>query len=241
LSPIARERRGRTTERVEEALREAIVGLAFAPGEFIDKATVCTRLGVSRFPVSEALGRLAGEGLVEILPQRGTRAARIRLPDVVESMLIRRALEVMVTQTAAERLPEDALSALRRNLAQQESAVTGGDRRGFYVLDLAFHEILVQGLGLARVANVIEASRANVDRVRRLLSSPRRHAVTLDEHRSILAAIAAREPGAARRAMEAHLDAVMAELEQLSAERPEIFARCDAPGFSRAAKSPQRP
>jgi DNA-binding GntR family transcriptional regulator len=225
LSPVPREPRGRTTERVALALREAIVSLAFAPGEFIDKATVCTRLGVSRFPVSEALGRLADEGLVEILPQRGTRAARIRLPDVMEAMLIRRALEGMVTQNAAERLPEKSLRALTSNLVEQEAAVAKGDRRGFYALDLAFHEILVQGLGLARVADVIESSRANVDRVRRLLSSPRRHAVTLSEHRDILAAVASGDPVAARHAMEAHLDAVMAELEQFSAERPEIFLR----------------
>src|SRR5829696_5707932 len=135
LSPIARERRGRTTERVEQALRDAIVSLAFAPGEFIDKATVCARLGVSRFPVSEALGRLANEGLAEVLPQRGTRAARLRLPDVVEAMMIRRALEGMVTEAAAERLPEDALCALTTNLARQEAAVAEGDRPGFYALD----------------------------------------------------------------------------------------------------------
>lgn len=225
LGPLARERRGRTTERVEEALREAIVGLAFLPGEFIDKATVCARLGVSRFPVSEALGRLAGEGLVEILPQRGTRAARIRLPDVVEAMLIRRALEAMVSEAAAERLPDEALSALTLNVAEQETAVARGDRAGFHALDMAFHDILVQGLGLARVAAVVESSRANVDRVRRLLSSQRRIAVTLSEHRAILAAVADRRPNAARRAMEAHLDAVMAELEQVSATMPEIFMR----------------
>jgi len=79
LAPIERFKRGNATEKVERALRQAVVGLDFDPGEFIDKAAVCSRLGVSRFPVSEALGRLATDGLVEILPQRGTRAARVRL------------------------------------------------------------------------------------------------------------------------------------------------------------------
>src|SRR3712207_3626934 len=92
LAPFEREQRGQTTERVERALRAAIVGLDFAPGEFIDKGAVCDRLGVSRFPVSEALARLAAEGLAEVLPQRGTRAARIRLSEVREAMMIRRAL-----------------------------------------------------------------------------------------------------------------------------------------------------
>jgi hypothetical protein len=70
---------------------------------------------------------------------------------------------------------------------------------------------------------VIEASRANIDRVRRLLSSPRRHAVTLAEHRRLLKALEARDPRAARAAMGAHLDAVMRELERFSAEHPEVF------------------
>jgi DNA-binding GntR family transcriptional regulator len=217
--------RGDTTDRVEKVLRAAIVGLQFEPGEFIDKALICGRLGVSRFPVSEALGRLAAEGLVEILPQRGTRAALIRLPEVIEAMLIRRALEAAVAENAARRLPDQVLASLHRNLAEQEAAVSQGDRTGFYALDLAFHEMLVEGLGLMRVGAVIEASRASIDRVRRLLSSPRRHAVTLAEHRVLVAAIEQRDPRAARAAMEAHLDAVMEEMERFSVKHPDVFAR----------------
>lgn len=185
LPLLERGPRGNTTEQVERSIRSAIVKLDFTPGEFIDKGAVCARLGVSRFPVSEALARLTAEGLVEILPQRGTRAALIRLAEIKESMLIRRALEAMVAETAARRLPSSALSALRDNVAAQETAVARGDRSGFYALDLAFHAILVESLELPRVAAVIEASRANIDRVRRLLSSPRRHAVTFAEHRTL--------------------------------------------------------
>ncbi|MCB5175135.1 GntR family transcriptional regulator [Microvirga lenta] len=217
--------RGNTSERVESSLRAAIVTLDFAPGEFIDKAAVCDRLGVSRFPVSEALSRLATEGLAEILPQRGTRAARIRLHEVKEAMLIRRALEAMVAEIAAQRLPPSILTALHENLAAQQEAVARGDRAGFHLLDLSFHTLLVDGLELPRVANVIEASRANIDRVRRLLSSPRRHAVTLFEHQKLLEAIESRNPRAARRAMESHLDGVMEELERFSAANPEVFRK----------------
>jgi len=224
LEPIERGARGQTTERVERSLRGAIVALDFAPGEFIDKGLVCARLGVSRFPVSEALARLAAEGLVEILPQRGTRAARIRLAEIQEAMLIRKALEAMVAREAARRLPSRALAALKKNLLSQETAAKRDDGARFHALDLTFHAILVDNLELPRVAGVIEASRANIDRVRRLLSSPRRHAVTLAEHRRLLAALEARDTRAAQRAMEAHLDAVMEELERFSADHPEVFA-----------------
>lgn len=224
LSRLPEEPRGRTTERVERVLREAVVSLDFSPGEFMDKALICKRLGVSRFPVSEALARLAAEGLVEILPQRGTRAARISLADVREAMLIRRALEGTIAEMAARDLPEAALRLLEENLCRQARAVEAGDRIAFYTEDLAFHDLLVVELGLVRMAGVIEASRANVDRVRRLLSSPRRHALTLEEHRVVLAALAARDAPRARQAMEAHLDAVMEELVTFARENPEVFA-----------------
>jgi DNA-binding GntR family transcriptional regulator len=223
LPQFERGPRGDMTGRIEKILRSAIVGLDFAPGEFIDKGLVCLQLGVSRFPVSEALARLANEGLVEVLPQRGTRAARVRLREVAEAMLIRRALEAMVAELAATDFPQESLALLDANLAAQEAAVAEGDRPRFYALDLAFHAALVDGLKLERVAAVIEASRASVDRVRRLLSSPRRHAVTLEEHRALVKAVAARDPEGARRAMETHLDAVMTELERFSAKHPEVF------------------
>ena len=223
LKPLARGPRGNTTEQVERSLRSAIVDLDFAPGEFIDKGAVCVALGVSRFPVSEALARLATEGLVEILPQRGSRAARIRLPEIRESMLIRQALECVVAEKAAEHLLAADLEILRENLQAQQEAVERGDRPGFYALDLAFHTILVEGLNLPRVAAVIDASRANIDRVRRLLSSPRRHTVTLAEHREIFHAIETRNPEAAHRAMAAHLEEVMEELGRFSIEHADVF------------------
>src|SRR5262249_62334418 len=77
LKPLPRHGRGGTMQRVQDAIREAIVALAFTPGEFIHKETICKRLGVSRFPVSQALGRLAGAGFREVPPQRRTRGGRI--------------------------------------------------------------------------------------------------------------------------------------------------------------------
>jgi DNA-binding GntR family transcriptional regulator len=225
LVPLERGARGHTTEQVERSLRSAIVALDFAPGEFIDKGAVCIALGVSRFPVSEALARLAAEGLVEILPQRGSRAARIRLTEIRESMLIRQALEGLVAETAAKYLSSVTIEALRSNLEAQQDAVSRGDRPSFHALDLEFHTILVEGLELPRVAAVIDASRANIDRVRRLLSSPRRHVVTLAEHWEIFRALEARDAPAARRAMETHLEAVVEELERFSAEHADAFVQ----------------
>src|ERR1041384_7998696 len=123
LPTLPRQGRGGTVQRVQVVVRDAIVRLDLPPGTAIDKAAPCARLGVARVPVSEALGRLAAEGLVEVLPQRGTRVARIDLADCRQAMFIRRALEIETMRAVAPRADAGLLAALDRNLREQDGAL----------------------------------------------------------------------------------------------------------------------
>ncbi len=224
LPPLARRGRGSTVQRTQDLVRDAIVQLELRPGTFIDKAALCARLGVSRFPVSEALGRLAAEGFVEVLPQRGTRVARIDLADCRQSMFIRRSLEVAAVETLAPRADATILTELESNLRAARAAMTKNDRERFHALDLAFHELLLDRLAYERVRVAVEAARANLDRMRLFMSYPQRRASTYAEHRAIVDALKKRDARAAAGAMGAHLDAVMAELEAVASEHPDAFA-----------------
>src|SRR3954451_17309728 len=101
LDRIEQAQRGGATGRVVEAPREAIATLELRPGAALDKTAICERLGLSRFPVSEALTRLQAEGLVEIQPQRGSIVSLIRLVDARENMFVRRAFEVEAVRSLA--------------------------------------------------------------------------------------------------------------------------------------------
>lgn len=207
-----------------EALREAIASLELQPGAALDKTALTRRFGVSRFPIAEALNRLKAEGLVDIVPQSGTRVSLIRLSDVRENMFLRRALEAEVAEMLAMQGDAMLIEVLRRNMRYQQTAVDAGDRVGFHRLDVEFHDILFAAVEFPRIRVFLETARLSLDRARRMLSSPRRHAVTFDEHQRIVDAMEARDGQAARRAMAAHIDAVMEELEALYETRPEIFA-----------------
>lgn len=216
--------RGGATERIVEALREAIVTLELTPGVVLDKAELAARFGVSRFPVSEALNRLKAEGLVEIRPQSGSTVSLIRLSDVRENMFLRRALEGETMALLAARRDHDLLVEVERNLRYQKAAMDAGDRPGFHRLDLEFHDLLVSAVGFPRVRATVEKARLALDRVRLLLGSPRRHVLTFAEHSAIFDALRAGDADAARAAMAAHIDSVMNELDAFSVEHPEVFA-----------------
>lgn len=224
LQPLERTGRGTTTERVYGALRDAIVHRQLRPGEFVDKNLVCERLGVSRFPVSEALGRLAAQGFVEVLPQRGTRVSRISLKDVRQNLLIRRALEAETVRELARRTPP-ALAKLDANIAAQRTALTAGDDTAYYNLDVEFHAILQQELGYPYVTATIDAARAGLDRVRRMLGKLHRMELTFEEHAAIVEAIRAGNSEGAADAMRRHLDNVDVLLASFASDNPDLFSR----------------
>jgi DNA-binding GntR family transcriptional regulator len=225
LPALPRRGRGGTMQRVQDVIREAIVALAFTPGEFIHKEAICKRLGVSRFPVSEALGRLADEGFVEILPQRGTRVSRIDIASCRQAMFIRRALEGEAMREIAPRAGERFVTRLEQNLNEQKVAVEHTDGVQFVRLDIGFHDILLSELGHERVRAVVEAARGSLDRMRLfLLRTPLRQSRSYLEHVAVTAALKARDADAARHAMTQHLDRALDELELRAAENPEIFA-----------------
>lgn len=216
--------RSGAADRIVEALREAIVTLELPPGATLDKASLTARFGVSRFPVAEALNRLKAEGLVDIKPQSGSTVSYIRLADVRENMFLRRALEAETVAVLAARENGELITELQRNLRYQKAAVEAEDRPGFHRLDLAFHDLLTGALGYVRVRATVERARLALERVRRLLASPRRLALTFEEHCTIVNALEAGNVAAARAAMTAHIDEVMAELEMFSKSHPEVFA-----------------
>jgi DNA-binding GntR family transcriptional regulator len=224
LRPLPRHGRGGTMQRVQDAIREAIVALALTPGEFIHKEAICKRLGVSRFPVSEALGRLADEGFVEVLPQRGTRVSRIDIPSCRQAMFIRRALEGEATWTVAQRAGERLIARLEQSLAEQKEAMERADGLRFADLDIVFHDIILAELGHERVKATVDAARGSLDRTRLfLLRTPVRQSQSFLEHVKIVDALRARDADGARQAMVQHLDRVLAELERRAGENPEIF------------------
>jgi DNA-binding GntR family transcriptional regulator len=222
--------RGNVTADVTNALRHAIVTLALPPGSVIDKSMVCAELGVSRFPVSEALARLQSEGLVEIAPQRGSTVSLVKIADVREYMLIRKALESEALRVLIGAHDADLIAALHANMAAQREAAERDDAEAFHQIDIDFHDIIFRSMRFTKIKGIIDSARANLDRARRLIITPRRLALTIAEHQAIFDGILAASQDQATRAIRAHIDAVMVELFAFARERPAVFADGDSLG-----------
>ncbi len=207
-------------------LKEAILSGALEPGCLIDKSALCEKLGVSRFPVSAAVSRLAYDGLVDVAPQHGSFVSRISLADVQERLFVRSALEGEVAAEAARRFTAEDRDALRENLAQAAAAVATGDLGEFYDFDVGFHHILTSRLGMPRTSELLDGLRVHLERARRLMMAPPgRLREVLDEHSAVAYAIVAGDPEAAREAIRKHLGLTGRVLLKVAEQRPDMFSR----------------
>ncbi|HEX8667552.1 MAG TPA: GntR family transcriptional regulator [Allosphingosinicella sp.] len=210
-------------DRVHAVLRRRIRDLDLPPGAPLRKEEIALEFGVSRAPVSEAIARLAEEGLAEVFPQHGSFVARIRAEDVREGLFIRTALEVEAARRAAALRDPGLCAQLAENISGQEAALADGDLQRFYELDEALHETIFRAVGQARVRRYLEAARAPLDRMRRLtLPTGQRPQATLSEHRAIVEAVMSGDPEFAGAAMRAHLAAVARAVEEQLSRSEEI-------------------
>lgn len=94
-------------------LRELIIRTELRPGSALVESDLMRRLDVGRTPLRDALRKLDDEGLVEILPRRGTFVTQVTLHDLQQIFEVRSGLEDIVAGLAVERCTVDDLEIMR--------------------------------------------------------------------------------------------------------------------------------
>lgn len=208
LSPARLDRTRPLRDQIYPIVKMLILTGAIRPGDIIDEKNIAAQLNVSRTPVREAVKRLSDEHLVEVIAQSATRAVRIDRNEIWQSYLTRRALEMESAAQAAPLMTQDHADRLSEILMQHARAV---ERRHFVEAieqDDLFHRAITEVSGLPRMWQMIEISKAQLDRCRHLMLPRAGQAeATLEQHREIIRALNTHDPERARLAMRAHLDA----------------------------------
>ena len=86
------------SDQVYENLTHAILTQQIKPGQHLVEQPLADQLGVSRISVREAIRRLAQDGLVEIVPSKGSFVVNLTAEDVKEIYQLRSALETIALQ-----------------------------------------------------------------------------------------------------------------------------------------------
>ncbi|NIK80209.1 DNA-binding GntR family transcriptional regulator [Paenibacillus castaneae] len=213
-----------TRELVYSQLREQILKLELPPGTSLSENETSLLFKVSRTPVRESFLRLAQEGLVQVLPQRGTFVSLIDTALVEEGRFMREQLESAIIVLACSQFPEQALAQLDWNIEQQRLCVQKKDDKSMFELDEAFHRILFDGCSKSNIWAVMQQMNAHLNRSRMLrLVDDHNWELLYEQHRDMAAAIKAQDGSTAKQLMKEHLNLNIVEQALLKEKYPNFY------------------
>jgi DNA-binding GntR family transcriptional regulator len=208
--------KGPTVADLTAAIRRAIVDGQFAPNQRLIEADLSSSFGASRAAVRTALFELANEGLIDRLPNRGSRVRAISLEEAIEILEVRIGLESLCAAKAAEHISDAEIGEFRRLRHDLLEAVAAADLLGYSRLNQLLDQRIRDLSRHATAVGILERLHAQSVRHQfRLAFQPGRAAVSAGEHVAIIDAVIVRDPEAAVEATRVHLLSVIRALRSL--------------------------
>lgn len=193
-------------DRAYAAIRAALLAGEHEPGARLMEEDLAEALGVSRTPVREALRRLAAEGLVEFVANRGAQVVAWSEQDLREIYGLRALLEGQAARMAADRIDATGVARLRALVTAMDRAARAGDRVAVSEANAEFHRAVWDIAGNRRLAAMV-AGLVQTPMVQRTFQRYRPADLrrSLGQHRELVDALEAADPAWAEAVMRSHI------------------------------------
>jgi phosphonate utilization transcriptional regulator len=193
---------------VAREVERMILAGELSVGERVNESALAARFRVSRGPVREALRGLEESGLLRLEKNRGVFVREISLGEADEIYDLREALDELVGRRLAKRFEEPARTAVHALLAEMDRAAAQGDAASYHMLNLRFHDTLVEATGNAKLIATYRRLIKELHLFRlKGLTAGGGLPVSNDEHRGIVRTIEAGDADAAGKRMREHVRA----------------------------------
>ena len=193
------------TAIVARELERLILSAELKAGERLNEQAIATRLGVSRGPVREATRALERAGLVTVIANQGVFVRQVGFEEAIEIYDMRAVVFGFACQRLSSRLTGAQAEELQGLIARMDQAIEQGDNRGYYELNLSFHDAVIAFAEHGRAKQVYESLLNETHLFRqRALGSGDSMRESNAEHAAILNALKAGDAGRARRSGEEH-------------------------------------
>jgi DNA-binding GntR family transcriptional regulator len=207
VEPTSYQRRGQTVEQTTERLREAILAGRIVPGQRLIAHDLTEELGVGRGTVREAFQRLAAEGLLEIIPNRGAIVRRLSRRQVRDLFEIRVNLEGLGARLAATHIEGPGHRARFESVwAEVRAKGAAQPWTQFIRQNRLFHRTIVGISGNEQLADLIDNLQLPIVMFQvGQVMQPKNMEMSHRDHVAVAEAILAGAADAAEAAMRAHV------------------------------------
>ena len=210
-------------DQVLDVVRQGILDFRLRPGQRLIERQLMEQLGVSRATVREVVARLASEGLVTNVPQRGAIVSVLSPEEAADIYEMRIALEALAVQRFVERADPEQMAQLRSAFDDIVALAERDDEDHLAHLRAkdAFYKVLFSGAASPPLTQVLTTLQGRVRLLRwTSMSTPGRSKQVVPEIRAIVEAIEARNTRKAKAAVATHVrNASASAFARMAAER----------------------
>ena len=205
---------------VFNTLREAILRGDLVPGERLMELQLAAKLGVSRTPIREAIRMLEQEGLAITIPRKGAIVAGMTEKDMQDVLEIREALEELSVQVACDKITDEEIAELQKNMKNFEHSLNSGDLKTMAHADVEFHDVIYRATDNPKLINMLNNLREQMYRYRvEYLKNPQNHEQLLHEHEAIYKGIVEKDKSAVTEMIRKHISNQVAVVKHMIREQ----------------------
>lgn len=146
-------------EDIANNLSDAIIEGRIQPDQQIIETDLQMVLGVSRAPIREALLKLEGQGLVRMVPRKGTFVRPITPEFIKESFTMRAWLEGLAARLTVENLGKSGYEEMEKILVHMGELAEAGDFKAYFYRHADFHHFFIENSRNRILAKRIEVMR----------------------------------------------------------------------------------
>jgi DNA-binding GntR family transcriptional regulator len=192
------------SDRVYDAICNAIVEGELAPGQRLREAEVAKTLGVSRTPVREAFARLGQQNLVDKGPSGSYSVAKWDRQTLWEVATLRTSLEELAISLACQNLTGEDFEVLHSLIADVGTAIENKDYEKLIAIDISFHSFLWSRSQHKLLEAMLEQMRPQV-RYFMYLAQPADEHYTTESHLKLVNVLKQKDVKAAKSTLREHI------------------------------------
>jgi DNA-binding GntR family transcriptional regulator len=219
--PIGRPK-GTGSQTIYEVVRRRILSLEMPPASGIDETALVGEFGISRTPVREALIRLATDGYVTLLPNRGASVSPLDIKEIPELLEAMELCLRVTSRWAAIRRTEADLKSMWDQQAVLDEASANDDYFAMSEANSGLHRAIAIAAGNRHMTSLYESLLPQYHRLTlSLLSTASRwtehyknyFADLHEEHQGLIEAIEKRDSDGAETRAQKHARQIGVRLE----------------------------
>ena len=189
-----------------QKLRSLLVEGVIAPGSKLNERELAESLNVSRTPIREAIKRLAADGLVELIANRGAIAVQLSHADVVHTFDVIAQLEGYSGELAAKNISAATLSELEALQYEMMASYARRDLSNYYKLNLRIHHLINQAANNPVLTQLFSQVNARIEALRfRSNQNGVKWEKAVEEHQEMIDALKTHDSERMRKVMIQHV------------------------------------